>query len=114
MYSNSAKDADDVATFSFHDSRNFGQGFEQVSIFDRPLQSLRDSICNQYKNVPIKVQSLCNEVDSDFHSHFVGKNVKEVLRRLECSGQLNVLSGRKQKSRGGRLTMPNDAVVKIL
>lgn len=31
MYSNSAKDSDDVATFSFEDSRNFGVGFEQLN-----------------------------------------------------------------------------------
>lgn len=114
MYTNSAKDCDEVATFSFEDSRNFGDGFQQISLFDRPLDTLQSELQKKYKGTQINVGSLCNSIDCDFSNHYVGKNVKTVLKRLEMSGHLVVLSGRKQKMRKGELNMPDGAVVKFL
>lgn len=113
MYSNSAKDSDDVATFSFEDSRNFGVGFEQLTIFDRPIQSLRGDILRKYAEKTISVGSICNEIDCDFSSHFVSKNVKDVLKQLELEGKISVVGGRKQKYRSGKLNMPDGAVIQF-
>ena len=113
MYSNSAKDSDDVATFSFEDSRNFGVGFEQLTIFDRPIQSLRGDILRKYAGKTIPVGSICNEIDCDFSSHFVSKNVKDVLKQLELEGKISVVGGRKQKYRSGKLNMPDGAVIQF-
>lgn len=113
MYSNSAKDADGVATFSFEDSRNFGSGFEQLTIFDRPIQSLRDDILRKYAGKTVSVGSICNDVDCDFSSHFVSKNVKDVLKELELEGKISVTIGRKQKYRNGKLNMPDGAVIQF-
>ena len=113
MYSNSAKDSDGVATFSFEDSRNFGAGFEQLTIFDRPIQSLRDDILRKYTGRTVSVGSICNDVDCDFSSHFVSKNVKDVLKELELEGKINVTTGRKQKYRNGKLNMPDGAVIQF-
>ncbi len=113
MYSNSAKDSDDVATFSFEDSRNFGVGFEQLTIFDRPIQSLKGDILRKYAGKTISVGSICNEIDCDFSSHFVSKNVKDVLKQLELEGKISVVEGRKQKYRSGKLNMPDGAVIQF-
>lgn len=113
MYSNSAKDSDGVATFSFEDSRNFGAGFEQLTIFDRPIQSLRDDILRKYTGRTVSVGSICNDVDCDFSSHFVSKNVKDVLKELELEGKISVTTGRKQKYRNGKLNMPDGAVIQF-
>lgn len=113
MYSNSAKDSDGVATFSFEDSRNFGAGFEQLTIFDRPIQSLRDDILREYTGRTVSVGSICNDVDCDFSNHFVSKNVKDVLKGLELEGKISVTTGRKQKYRNGKLNMPDGAVIQF-
>ena len=113
MYSNSAKDSDGVATFSFEDSRNFGAGFEQLTIFDRLIQSLRDDILRKYTGRTVSVGSICNDVDCDFSSHFVSKNVKDVLKELELEGKISVTTGRKQKYRNGKLNMPDGAVIQF-
>ena len=94
MYTNSAKDCDGVATFSFEDSRNFGDVFQQISLFDRPIDALQSELQRKYKGKQISVGTLCNSIDCDFSNHYVGKNVKAVLKRLETDGQLVVLSGR--------------------
>lgn len=113
MYSNSAKDSDGVATFSFEDSRNFGSGFEQLTIFDRPIQSLQDDLIRKYHGRKVLVSSICNDIDCDFSSHFVSKNAKDALRQLESSNQILVLAGRKQKSRNGKLNMPDGALIEF-
>lgn len=114
MYTNSAKDCDGVATFSFEDSRNFGSSFQQISLFDRPLDSLQEQLIKEYQSTEISVAELCNKVDCDFSNHYIGKNVKTVLKRMETSGLLEVVSGRKQKMRNGELNMPDAAIVKFL
>lgn len=114
MYTNSAKNCDGVATFSFEDSRNFGDVFQQISLFDRPIDALQSELQKKYKGKQINVGTLCNSIDCDFSNHYVGKNVKAVLKRLETDGQLVVLSGRKQKMRKGELNMPDGAIVKFL
>ena len=113
MYANSAKDMDGVATFSFQDSRNFGAGFEQLTIFDRPIQSLKEEILKKYAGKKVVVSKICEDVDCDFSSHFVSKNAKEVLKQLELEGNLSVIDGRKQKTRCGKLTMPDKAVIQF-
>ena len=105
---------DGVATFSFEDSRNFGDVFQQISLFDRPIDALQSELQRKYKGKQISVGTLCNSIDCDFSNHYVGKNVKAVLKRLETDGQLVVLSGRKQKMRKGELNMPDGAIVKFL
>lgn len=114
MYTNSAKDCDGVATFSFEDSRNFGDSFQQISLFDRPIDALQTELLKKYKGRQISVGVLCNSIDCDFSNHYIGKNVKTVLKRLEMDGQLVVVSGRKQKMRKGELNMPDGAIVKFL
>lgn len=109
MYTNSAKDSDGVATFSFEDSHNFGVGFEQLSMFNRPIQSLQDDLLKKHKGKKVLVGDLCEEISFDFSSHFVQKNVKDVLKVLEESGKIDVVDGRKQKWRCGKLTMPDEA-----
>ena len=111
MYSNSAKDSDGVATFSFRDSRNFGEGFEQLSMFDRPLQYLKDDIKKEYGGKTVLVSDICNAVDFDFSCQFVSKNAKDVLRQLELAGEISVVDGRTQKYRNGKLTMPDKAII---
>ncbi len=111
MYSNSAKDKDGVATFSFEDSRNFPDEFRQLCLFDGPIKVLEQTILSKYRGQAVNVLQLCNEVDCDFTNQFVGKNVKDVLRSLELRGQLEVISGRKVKMRSGILNMPDGANV---
>ena len=112
MYCNSAKDSDGVATFSLQDSRNFGGGFEQISMFNQPIQSLYNSIVQSYRGKTVTVKCLCDSFDSDFHNQFVSKNVKDVLRKLEEEGKIEVF-GRKQKKRNGLLNMPDKASVRF-
>ena len=114
MYTNSAKDCDGVATFSLEDRKNFGEGFQQISLFNRPIDDLQLELVNKYHGMQVIVKDICDKVDSDFSNHYIGKNVKDVLKRLEIDGKIEVLSGRKQKMRKGELTMPDGAVIKFL
>lgn len=113
MYSNSAKDSDGVATFSFEDSHNFGAGFEQLTIFDCPLQTLKDTLAKKYSHQDVPVAAICTGVDCDFSNRFVGKNAKDALKQLEVEGKIDVISGRKQKYRKGQLTMPDKAIIRF-
>lgn len=113
MYSNSAKDADGVATFSFEDSKNFASDFNQLSLFTGPLQSLIEDLKRKHSGESISVKKLCDDVDCDFNSHYVSKNVKEALICLETNGEIRVISGRKQMYRKGKLTMPDGAIVEF-
>lgn len=113
MYSNSAKDSDGVATFSFEDSRNFEAGFEQLTIFDCPLQTLKDALIEKYSHQDVSVATICSDVDCDFSNQFVGKNAKDALKQLEVDGRIDVISGRKQKYRKGQLTMPDKAIIRF-
>lgn len=113
MYSNSAKDSDGVATFSFEDSRNFGAGFEQLTIFDCPLQTLKDTLTKKYSHQDVPVAAICTGVDCDFSNRFVEKNAKDALKQLEVEGKIDVISGRKQKYRKGQLTMPDKAIIRF-
>lgn len=113
MYSNSAKDNDGVATFSFEDSRNFTDGFSQLSIFDGPIKDLEQAIISKYSGRTVTVQQLCDEVDCDFTNQFVSKNVTDILKRMEHEGQITVISGRKQKMRNGVLNMPQNAIIRF-
>lgn len=113
MFSNSAKDADGVATFSFEDSHNFGNEFEQISLLQRPLYDLQDELKRTYLGRCVCVKDICEKYETDFTNYFVGKNVKEALKRLESEGKIIVLSGRKQKMRNGVLNMPDAAIVQF-
>lgn len=112
MYSNSAKDNDGVATFSFEDSRNFADG-SQLSFFDGPIKELERNLISKYSGSAVTVQQLCDEVDCDFTNQFVSKNVTDVLKRMELEGQITVISGRKQKMRNGVLNMPKNAIIRF-
>lgn len=114
MYTNSAKDCDGVATFSLEDRKNFGEGFQQISLFNRPIDDLQSDLLNKYSGMQVVVKDICDKVDCDFSNHYIGKNVKDVLKRLEKEGKIEVLSGRKQKMRKGELTMPDGAVIKFV
>lgn len=113
MYSNSAKDNDGVATFSFEDSKNFAQSGLQLSLFDGPIKSLKRTLISKYSGHTVAVRQLCDEVDYDFTNQFVSKNVTDVLKRLELEGQINVISGRKIKMRDGIPTMPPNAIIQF-
>jgi len=111
MYSNSAKDSDGVATFSCEDSQQFDGEYEQLTLLDRPIDVLEHKIQGKYHGQIVRVADLCDEIDCDFSNHFVGKNVKDVLRKLEMEGKIEVQSGRKQKMRSGVLNMPDNAII---
>lgn len=113
MYSNSAKDNDGVATFSFEDSRNFVDSCSQLSLFDGPIKALERAMISKYHGRTVTVQRLCDEVDCDFTNHFVSKNVTDILKRLEPEGEITVISGRKVKMRGGVPTMPKNAIIQF-
>lgn len=113
MYSNSAKDSDGVATFSFKDSHNFVAEFDQLTMFDCPLQMLKESFMEKYRHQNVPVAIICDSVDCDFSNYFVGKNAKDALRQLEAEGKIEVISGRKQKYRKGQLTMPDTAMIQF-
>ena len=113
MYSNSAKDNDGVATFSFEDSKNFAQSGLQLSLFDGPIKSLERTLISKYSGHTVAVRQLCDEVDYDFTNQFVSKNVTDVLKRLELEGQITVISGRKIKMRDGIPTMPPNAIIQF-
>ena len=114
MYANSAKDVDGVASFELHDIKNFGDKYEQLSFFDRPLDALRDEIYISYKGKTVCVKEICEKYDTDISNHFVSRNVRDALIRMEEAGQLVVESGRKQKSRNGKLNMPDKAIIRII
>lgn len=114
MYTNSAKDVDGVATYSFEDSYNFANRLEQLSLFNRPLQDLKNQLSEKNCGKQVRVVDLCNEVDCDFRSHYVGANVKEALRRLEEEQKILVVSGRKIIRTQGKLNMPDNAIVQFL
>lgn len=114
MYQHSTKDADGVANFSYEDSHNFLQGIEQLSLFNRPLQELKDSLVNEHHGNCKKVQELCDYYNMNIMSPFVGENVKEALKQLETSGQIEVVSGRLRKTNNGKLNMPDGAIVRFL
>ena len=111
MHSNSAKDDDGVATFSFEDSRNFGGNYSQLSLFDGPIKALERAMISKYQGRTITVQELCDEVDCDFTNQFVSKNVTDILKRMELEGKIAVVAGRKIKERGGIPTMPKKATI---
>lgn len=111
MYTNSAKDNDGVATFSFEDSRNFAESYSQLSLFDGPIKVLERAMISKYSGRTVTVQQLCDEVDCDFTNQFVGKNVTDVLKRMELERQITVVAGRKIKERGGVPTMPKNATI---
>lgn len=113
MYTYSAKDSDGVATFSFEDSKNFATDYNQLSFFTGPLQTLVENLQRKYSGGRVTVAQLCNDIDCDFSSHYVSKNVKEALIRLEMCGSIHVISGRKQQFRNGKLTMPDAAIVEF-
>lgn len=113
MYANSAKDVDGVASFEFKDSKNFGNKYEQLTIFDRPLDALCEEVYEMCKSKDIKVKSICEKYDTDFSNYFVSRNVKDALIRLEEQNKI-IVTGRKQKQRKGKLNMPDDAIVGIL
>ncbi len=114
MYANSAKDVDGVANFELHDSRNFKGKYEQLSLFDRPLDSLCAEIYTNYKGKSVRVKEICEIYDTDFSNYFVSRNVKDAFIRLEEAGKLFVISGRKQKYRKGKLNMPDEAIINII
>lgn len=114
MYANSAKDADGVASFELHDLRNFGGEYEQLSFFNRPLDSLRNEIYTDYKGKTVRVKEICEKYDTDILNHYVSRNVKDALIRMEEAGQIVVENGRKIKYRNGKLTMPDNAILKII
>lgn len=111
MYSNSAKDSDGVATFSFEDSRNFPEKHSQLSLFDGPIKELEQTIIRKHHGKTVPVKQLCDEVDYDFTNQFVSKNVTDILKRMELMGKITVISGRKVKERNGILTMPQNAII---
>lgn len=111
MYTNSAKDNDGVATFSFEDSRNFAGYFSQLSLFDGPIKELERAMISKYQGQTMTVHELCDEVDCDFTNQFVSKNVTDVLKRMELEGKIAVVAGRKIKVRGGVPTMPKKATI---
>lgn len=113
MYANSAKDVDGVASFEFKDSKNFGNRFEQLNIFDRPLDELCEEVYEICKQGNVQVKNICEKYDTDFSNHFVSRNVKDALIRLEEHNKIVVISGRKQKQRMGKLNMPDGAIVGI-
>lgn len=113
MYSNSAKDVDGVASFEFKDSANFGNTYEQLFLFDRPLDNLCIEIAETYKT-PVLVKNVCDKYELNINNRFVKRNVKDALIKLEECGRLVVLSGRKQTKRNGRLNMPDGALVRII
>ena len=114
MYANSAKDVDGVASFEFKDSKNFRNKFEQLTIFARPLDALCDEVFEICKHGDIQVKSICEKYDTDFSNHYVSRNVKDALIRLEEHNKIIVISGRKQKQRKGKLNMPDGAIVGVL
>lgn len=114
MYANSAKDVDGVASFEFQDSKNFGNRFEQLTIFARPLDALCEEVYEICKQGNIQVKYICEKYDTDFSNHFVSRNVKDALIRLEEHNKIAVISGRKQKQRKGKLNMPDGAIVGVL
>lgn len=114
MYANSAKDIDGVANFELRDSRNFANKFEQLTLFDRPLDSLRDEIYNSYVGKSVSVKDICEKYDTDFSNCFVSRNVKDALIQLEEKKRLIVISGRKQMYRNGKLNMPDKAIVSFI
>ena len=114
MYANSAKDVDGVASFEFKDSKNFANRFEQLTIFARPLDALCEEVYEICKHGNIQVKNICEKYDTDFSNHFVSRNVKDALIRLEEHNKIVVISGRKQKQRKGKLNMPDGAIVGVL
>lgn len=108
MYSNSAKDIDGVATFSFEDPYNFGGISEQLSLFSRPLESLCCDLLKKHKGMKVNVKGLCDTIMCDTGNAFVEANVKDALRRLEAQGKVSI-EGRKQRTRNGVPTMPDGA-----
>ena len=111
MYKNSKKDADGIATFSFEDSHNFSNEYEQISFLDSPMQALKEKIMLRLDRGSVAVNELCNAEDSNFMSRIVGRNVKDALKQLEAEGRIEV-SGRKQKCRNGQVTMPDAAIIR--
>lgn len=113
MYSNSARDSDGVASFSFEDSRNFSKGNSQLSLFDGPIKDLERDMISKHHGQTVTVQELCDEYDCDFTNHFVSQNVTDVLKRMELADQISVIDGRKIKMRGGKPTMPKTATIRF-
>lgn len=109
MYTNSAKDADGVATFSFEDSKNFGFS-QQLSMFDNKLKDLESMLVSKYCGRRMLVSRICEDVQCDFTNFYVEQNVKAALVNLENAGKLEV-DGRKVKMRAGKICMPNTATV---
>ena len=111
MYTNSAKDADGVATFSLEDQKNFGS-MQQLSMFDNKLQDLSNSLYKKHRGEKVLVADICSDIQCDFTNFFVEQNVKDALVILESEGKLEVF-GRKIKTRSGKVCMPNTAIVQF-
>lgn len=113
MYSNSAKDSDGIASFSFEDSNNFDHGAEQMRLFNPKMEQLKIELIQKYSGKIVMVKDICDNYDMSFLNYFVDRNVKEALRRLEMEGKVHVLTGRKQKMRNGVLNMPDAALIQF-
>lgn len=109
MYTNSAKDADGVATFSLEDQKNFGM-MKQLSMFDNKLQDLSKGLYEKYKGKKVLVGDICKDIQCDFTNFYVEQNVKDALVILENERKLEVFE-RKIKIRAGKVCMPNTAYV---
>jgi three-Cys-motif partner protein len=109
MYVNSAKDLDGVASFSFEDSYNFGSSSGQLTFFSK-LDDLCEELQKKYAGNKTNVDTLCSDIVLNPSNLFVESNVKDALRRLE-ENRIITVEGRKQKTRNGKVTMPNTAYV---
>ena len=110
MYSVSAKDADGVALFEYHDQKNFGIEYPQKSLFDSPFQGLITELKRKNSGQKIVVEQLCAFYECNYKSPFVKQNVKAALLQLEEDGLLTV-EGRKKQTSKGKKTLPDAAIV---
>ena len=113
MYSNSAKDSDGIASFSFEDSNNFNHDLEQMRLFNPRMEELKSKLLCEYFGDTANVKSICDKYEWDFSNYYVGKNIKDALLKLEAEGRIQVLLNRKRVVRKGLLTMPDDAIIKF-
>lgn len=108
MASVSAKDESGVPLFEYHDTFNFGDDLQQLTLTKTKMEELCDMLIAANYRGPQNIKQLCQTYENILDTPYIASNVKEALRRLEEQG-LVVITGRKRMISNGKKTMPDTA-----
>jgi len=83
MASVSAKDESGVPLFEYHDTFNFGDDLQQLTLTKTKMEELCDMLIAANYRGPQNIKQLCQTYENILDTPYIASNVKEALRRLE-------------------------------